>query len=65
MAKARIRVQTTGCAFSCPKNNQLFLMHDHEKQKRGIKKRFLALKRERNGVFRLTNEEVITQNLST
>ena len=40
-------------------------MHDHKKQKRGIKKRFLALKRERNGVLRLTNEEVITQNLST
>ena len=40
-------------------------MHDHEKQKTGIKKRFLALKRERNGVFRQTNEEVITQNLST
>ena len=40
-------------------------MHDHEKQKRVIKKRFLALKRERNGVFKLINEEVITQNLST
>ena len=40
-------------------------MHDHEKQKRGIKKRFLALERERSGVFKLINEEVITQNLST
>ena len=40
-------------------------MHDHEKQKRGIKNGFLFLKRERNGVLRLINEEVITQNLST
>ena len=38
-------------------------MHDHKKQKRGIKKRFLALKRERIGVFRLINEEVMKQNI--
>ena len=57
-------MQTTSYAFCCPKNDQLFLMHDHGKRKRGIKERFLVLKRKINGVFRLTNEEVTTQSLT-
>ena len=64
MAKACIRVKTTSYAFCYPKNNQLFLMREHEKQKRGIKRRFLALKRKKKVIFRLNNQEVITQNLT-